>query len=316
MKKNIFCFVLSLLLCLPIMADDMAKIVLLRPYHQSAAVSAILVGGKNPMMYKHYFDIDGQFLGNIVLPTMHYFEFKVQPGEHTIIGYAGTQSPEDVKDLGPSYSYTLTVEAGNIYRLSIDEVKMTIREIGEKEWKKELSGKLPVNYLATYTIQNDVVYDSNGRAVASSTHPEIVMGQQVLVQSAASSNTTLQINAITITTPFAEVSASSVLAIYKNEFGKYEMPEKDETFPYVAIRVKLQGAPNLIRLAKQNLTLNLGQMFQTEQTVTSYDNMILFLIPAGAKNIYLTCGDGCERQLIYSGSLQANRIYDGVVSVK
>lgn len=151
--------------------------------------------------------------------------------------------------------------------------------------------------------------DSQLKAVQQSS------SQQVIVQQVGGTAAP-QISGITITTPFAEVSASSVLAIYKNEFGKYEMPEKDETFPYVAIRVKLQGAPNLIRLAKQNLTLNLGQMFQTEQTVTSYDNMILFLIPAGAKNIYLTCGDGCERQMIYSGSLQANRIYDGVVTIK
>lgn len=139
--------------------------------------------------------------------------------------------------------------------------------------------------------------------------------QQVIIQQVGGSAAP-QINAISITTPFAEQGASSVLAVYKNEFGKYEMPEKDDSFPYVAIRVKLQGDPNLIRLAKQTLTLNLGQMFQTEQTVTSYDNMILFLIPAGAKNVYLTCGDGCERQMIYSGGLHANKIYDGVIMVK
>lgn len=294
----------------------MAKIVLLRPYQSAKAVGRILFGGKNYVMYKHYFDIDGQFLGNICLPSMSYIEIKVQPGQHSIIGYAGTQSPEDVKEEGQKYSYTLNAEAGAKYYLLVDEIQLNIEAIDEKQWKKELNAKFPVNHIATYTLQDEVFYDSNGRAVASTTRPEVVAGQQIgfIQQSNVSSNT--QINAISVVTPFAEVSASSVLAIYKNEFGKYEMPEKDETFPYVAIRVKLQGTPNLVRLAKQNLTLNLGQMFQTEQTVTSYDNMILFLIPAGAKNVYLTCGDGCERQLIYSGSLQANKIYDGVITVK
>ena len=132
----------------------------------------------------------------------------------------------------------------------------------------------------------------------------------------ASRPSALAISAISTTTPFEVQAASSVLAIYKNEFGKYEMPEKDETFPYTVFRVRLQGAPNLVRLAKQTLMLNLGQMFQTEQTVTSYNNMILFLIPSGAKNVYLTCGDGCEQQLIYSGRLSANKIYDGVIEVQ
>lgn len=315
--KKIYFLVFLQVLCMSVMADEMAKIVLSRPFHQSAAVAAIMAGGKNSSMYKHYLELDGQFLGNILLPTMHYLEFKVRPGEHTIIGYAGTQGPEDVKAMGPSYSYSLMVEAGKIYRLSVDEIKMTIREIDEKQWGKELKAKYPVNYLATYTLQDEVIYDFNGRAVASTTRPEVVnqTQQQVIVQQ-VSSTAALQISAISIATPFAEVSASSVLAVYKNEFGKYEMPEKDETFPYVAVRVRLQGEPNLIRLAKQNLTLYLGQMFQTEQTVTSYDNMVLFLIPSGAKNIYLTCGDGCERQLIYSGRLQANKIYDGVVEVR
>mgnify|MGYP003296381419 CR=1 FL=1 len=197
-------------------------------------------------------------------------------------------------------------------------MKFSITAIDQTQWEKELKAQFPVNYITTLTLKDEVFYDATGRAIASTTRPEVVnqFQQQVVVQQVSSTAAPLQISTITIATPFAEVPASSVLAVYKNEFGKYEMPEKDETFPYVAVRVRLQGEPNLIRLAKQNLTLYLGQMFQIEQTVTSYDNMVLFLIPSGAKNIYLTCGDGCERQLIYSGRLQANKIYDGVVEVK
>lgn len=291
-----------------------SKIVLLRPYDFGAAMGAVY-GGKKYYAFDHFIDIDGQFFGN--LASMTYYEIMVVPGTHTIIGYVGQQGPDAARSEGQKYSLALNTEANKTYYVCIAEKKMTISLINEKQWNKEIGKAYPVKWISKVTLKDEVFYDANGKAIASTTRPEVVnqAQQQVIVQQVGGT-TAPQISGITITTPFAEVSASSVLAIYKNEFGKYEMPEKDETFPYVAIRVKLQGAPNLIRLAKQNLTLNLGQMFQTEQTVTSYDNMILFLIPAGAKNIYLTCGDGCERQLIYSGSLQANRIYDGVVSVK
>lgn len=122
------------------------------------------------------------------------------------------------------------------------------------------------------------------------------------------------ISSVTITTPVDLTPMSSVLVSYKNIFGKYEMPDLDVTFPYVVIRVKLTGAPNLIRLAKQSLSLDLGQAYIVEQTVPQEDK-ILFLVPTGVKNIYLTDGNG-QRQLLYSGRLQPNTIYDGTVEVK
>lgn len=291
-----------------------SKIVLLRPYDFGAAMGAVY-GGKKYYAFDHFIDIDGQFFGN--LASMAYYEIMVVPGTHTIIGYVGQQGPDIARSEGQKYSLALSTEANKTYYVSVAEKKMTISLINEKQWKKEIGKAYPVKWISKVTLKDEVFYDANGKAIASTTRPEVVnqAQQQVIIQQVGGSAAP-QINAISIITPFAEQGASSVLAVYKNEFGKYEMPEKDDSFPYVAIRIKLQGDPNLIRLAKQTLTLNLGQMFQTEQTVTSYDNMILFLIPAGAKNVYLTCGDGCERQMIYSGGLHANKIYDGVIMVK
>lgn len=122
------------------------------------------------------------------------------------------------------------------------------------------------------------------------------------------------ITELVVTTPFDLTPMSSVLVSYKNIFGKYEMPDKDETFPYVVIRVTLTGDSKLVRLAKQSLSLDLGQSYITEQTVPIEDK-ILFLVPIGVKSIYLTDGNG-QRQLIYSGRLIPNTIYDGVIEVK
>ncbi len=130
----------------------------------------------------------------------------------------------------------------------------------------------------------------------------------------AQSQVSQGITDVVITTPFDLTPMSSVLVSYKNIFGKYEMPDLDVTFPYVVVRVKLTGASNIIRLAKQSLSLDLGQSYIVEQTVPQ-DDKILFLIPNGVRNIYLTDGNG-HRQLLYSGRLQPNTIYDGTVEVK
>lgn len=180
------------------------------------------------------------------------------------------------------------------------------------------SGNQDADYmLSRNTLKQNAGITTDGTTTVSLTNdaPAVQAVTPAPIPPPVSSPVMTYIQSITVVAPFDAQSTSSVLASYNNEFGKYEMPEKDETFPYVAVRVKLQGLPSAIRLAKQLLMLNLGQMFQTEQTITSYDNMIIYLIPVGVRNIYLTCGDGCERQLIYSGRLEANRIYDGVISV-
>lgn len=46
---------------------------------------------------------------------------------------------------------------------------------------------------------------------------------------------------LVITKNFAAVPYSVVSAQYKNEFGKWEKPLLDDTFPYALIRVGLEG---------------------------------------------------------------------------
>lgn len=137
---------------------------------------------------------------------------------------------------------------------------------------------------------------------------------QTVTTGGAVASTQQGINTLTIATPFNLTPASSVLVSYKNIFGKYEMPDKDVRFPYVVIRVTLSGSSQLVHTAKQSLALDLGQSYITEQTVPMEDK-ILFLVPTGVKSIYLTDGNG-QRQLIYSGRLVPNTIYDGVIKVQ
>lgn len=165
----------------------------------------------------------------------------------------------------------------------------------------------------TYKADTALVYSSEEIQYNFSPLDIPLIGQSP-IQNLATNLLNQSINKIVITTPFDLTPASSVLASYKNIFGKYEMPDKDVAFPYVVVRVTLTGNPNLIRIAKQSLALDLGQSHITEQTVPIEDK-ILFLVPTGVKNIYLTDGNG-QRQLIYSGRLVPNTIYDGVIKVQ
>ena len=53
--------------------------------------------------------------------------------------------------------------------------------------------------------------------------------------------------------PFA-----TVLPMYKNEFGSFEKPALDITFPYSLIRMHLEGNAHDVRAAKERLTLFMG----------------------------------------------------------
>ena len=108
------------------------------------------------------------------------------------------------------------------------------------------------------------------------------------------------------------VSASSALTQYNNQFGQFNMPDKDDSFPYVVVCMNLAGD---VKAAKAALNLDLGTMQTVESTNRDMENKILFLIPSSAKNIYLTCGDGCEKQLLWNrGKLQSNKVYTCKVS--
>lgn len=109
--------------------------------------------------------------------------------------------------------------------------------------------------------------------------------------------------------PLQMIENSSVMAQYNNQFAKWNMPDKDIPFPFALIRVLLDGSGTEVRIAKEMLSLDVGTMYAVESTYYNADNEIWFLIPYEIKNIYIKCGDGCERQRIYSNRLRPNTVY-------
>ena len=119
---------------------------------------------------------------------------------------------------------------------------------------------------------------------------------------------------VKITQELTHVQMASVLAMYKNEFGSFEKPALDDTFPYAVIRMHLEGNAHAVTAAKEQLTLYLGQQFAVESRVTTYSNQILFLVRARRPYIYIDCGDGCEPKLLSAGQqLRSNCVYDCAV---
>lgn len=119
---------------------------------------------------------------------------------------------------------------------------------------------------------------------------------------------------LVITKNFAAVPYSVVSAQYKNEFGKWEKPLLDDTFPYALIRVGLEGNEREVTAAKQKLGLYLGRLHMPLEKLTDKPNELLFLIPAGAGHVEIQCGDGCTNQTIIDlPRLQSNMVYYGKV---
>ena len=109
--------------------------------------------------------------------------------------------------------------------------------------------------------------------------------------------------------PFA-----TVLPMYKNEFGSFEKPKMDDTFPFAVIRMQLEGNGQAVKAAKELFTLDMGQMTGVESKCTAYSNQILFLVPARRPYIYIDCGDGCDQVLLSNmQQLKSNRVYDCTV---
>lgn len=107
---------------------------------------------------------------------------------------------------------------------------------------------------------------------------------------------------------------ASVLAMYKNQFGKWEKPDLDVTFPYAVVRMHLEGSGREVTMAKQTLTLYMGTQTAVLDRYTENSNEILFLIPARRPTVYVDCGDGCDRVLLVENQqLQPNCVYDCTV---
>ena len=124
----------------------------------------------------------------------------------------------------------------------------------------------------------------------------------------------LAAQSLTITKNFAQVPMASVLAMYKNQFGKWEKPDLDITFPYAVVRMHLEGSGREVTMAKQTLTLYMGTQSAVLDRYTENSNEILFLIPARRPTVYVDCGDGCDRVLLVENQqLQPNSVYDCTV---
>lgn len=119
---------------------------------------------------------------------------------------------------------------------------------------------------------------------------------------------------VTIVKDMKEVQMASVLAMYKNEFGSFEKPALSDPFPYAVIRMHLEGNAHAVRLAKERLTLYMGQQTGVEARVTTYSNQILFLVRSRRPIIYVDCGDGCEQVMLSNmQKLKSNCLYDCTV---
>lgn len=119
---------------------------------------------------------------------------------------------------------------------------------------------------------------------------------------------------LTVTKEFTLVPNSSVLAMYKNQFGKWEKADLDDTFPYAVIRVALDGEAKDVSMAKKTLGLYLGTQRMVVDVYTDNVNEILFLIPSGAGHVQLQCGDGCTPYTIIDlPRLRSNMVYSGRV---
>ena len=114
---------------------------------------------------------------------------------------------------------------------------------------------------------------------------------------------------------FKENKMSTVLTTYKNEFGHREKQHvMDNKFPFAVLEVYLEGDEQAVKAAKSKISLDLGSHFTVEGVCKTYTNRIVFLISSSVRNVYMTCGDGCKEQVIFTGqTLEQNRIYYGRV---
>ena len=127
-------------------------------------------------------------------------------------------------------------------------------------------------------------------------------------------STTFFAQSLVVTQSFLELPNTTVLDAYGEKFSKWRKLAMDDTFPYVLIRVGLEGTPQEIVQAKQMLGLYLGTQTAVEAIDRSANEELLFLVPKRARLIELTCGDGCASQIIMNNiALTSNKVYYGRV---
>ena len=114
---------------------------------------------------------------------------------------------------------------------------------------------------------------------------------------------------------FKKNETSSAVVMYHNQFGKYEKPAMDDTFPYAVVRVLLEGNAKEVTAAKKMLGVYTGVLSQgLKASYLDFENEILFLVPSSSGHVELSCGDGCARQTILElPKLESNALYMGKV---
>lgn len=120
---------------------------------------------------------------------------------------------------------------------------------------------------------------------------------------------------ITLTKEFETMPNLKALDVYKNQFGEWEVLDPDEHFPYVVIRVGLDGNAREIQEAKKRLSFYLGRVANVESVFKDARDELLFLIPIQARNIQMSCDGECLPQMMFDSlvNLQANTIFYGRV---
>ena len=120
----------------------------------------------------------------------------------------------------------------------------------------------------------------------------------------------LAAQSVTITKELELNPLASAVVMFKNQFGKWEKPDLNDTFPYAVIRMRLEGNETEVRKAKERLTLYMGQLTAVVDRYAENSNEILFLVPARRPSIYIDCGDGCEQVLLIENQqLRSNGVY-------
>ena len=120
---------------------------------------------------------------------------------------------------------------------------------------------------------------------------------------------------ITLTKEFQTMPNIKASDVYRNQFGAWERPGAEDPFPYVVIRIGLDGNSRDIEDAKERLNISLGRMVKVESVFKEARNELLFLIPSRARYIEMQCNGECLPQMMFDSLvyLQSNTVFYGRV---
>lgn len=93
---------------------------------------------------------------------------------------------------------------------------------------------------------------------------------------------------LTLVEEFKILENSSAVVMYHNQFGDYEKPQMDDTFPYAVVRVLLEGNAQEVTAAKKMLSIYTGVLSEgLKASYLDFENEILFLVPKNSGHVEL-----------------------------